>query len=897
MSKIGETWRRVAMLLRWGDAARELAEEMRVHREMKESELCSGGTEESEARYAASRAFGNAMSLQECGREAWGWRWLEDFAQDLRFAVRMLRKNMGFTLTAVLTLALGVGANTAIFSIVNAWLLRPLKLKNPEELVSVWRTRAEAPRQPAYFALYHDYLAWASRSRTFSSLGGTFEQNYALTGAGEPEGIHGAVASWNFLETVGAKPELGRLFEAQDAQRELACVISHNLWERHFGSAHDVIGKTIQLNRRTYRVLGVLPASFSVRVLDRPFETEVWTVLTRDTEGYGPQAPSPVAVIGRLKKGATPAQAEADLSALQIQLNHDFSDEPNDSGVLVVNLQQDNTRTIRSSLMLMFGAVAVLMLIACVNTGSLILGRNAHRAKEFAVRVALGCSPRRLVQQLSAEILAVFALGGIAGLAIAFGLLPVFVAWSPFGVLPPGGVSLDFTVLGVTGVLVLTAALLFGLLPALRALRVRDADALRTASARATASREQLKGRSLFVALQIALSAVLLVGAALLISTFAKIGAQPMGFHTDDVLVTDVALPNAVYGTNQDQTLFCQELLGKLGRTVGVRAAGAALTWPFNVDGLTPLETEMQQGLPMGQLPRAATFEVSPGYFDALGIPLLRGRSFEARDLPGSIAAAVVNDEMAHRYFDRENPIGKRIRLRYVDQLSPKEPWLTVVGVVGTTRSIRYNQIEWDKYPAVYTSFFQRPDEPRNPADARTQTMFLYVRKDTTLNANAIASAVHEMDGDLPLGNLRTPGQIVSELRSQPRVRAVVLGAFGGLTVLLAAIGVAGVTRQMVEQRRRDMGIRMVLGALRSDVQMLVLGHALRLAGWGIAAGLILAIGVARLLRGFFFGISAFDPRLFGGVIVLLAGVALVAAYLPARSAGKLDSMVVLREE
>src|SRR4029077_7742047 len=209
-----------------------------------------------------------------------------------------------------------------------------------------------------------------------------------------------------FLETVGATPELGRLFEAHDAQRELACVISHNLWERHFGSAHDVIGKTIQLNRRTYRVLGVLPASFSVRVLDRPFETEVWTVLTRDTEGYGPQAPSPVAVIGRLKKGATPAQAEADLSALQIQLNHDFSDEPNDSGVLVVNLQQDNTRTIRSSLMLMFGAVAVLMLIACVNTGSLILGRNAHRAKEFAVRVALGCSPRRLVQQLSAEILA-----------------------------------------------------------------------------------------------------------------------------------------------------------------------------------------------------------------------------------------------------------------------------------------------------------------------------------------------------------------------------------------------------------------------------------------------------------------------------------------------------------
>jgi putative ABC transport system permease protein len=361
--------------------------------------------------------------------------------------------------------------------------------------------------------------------------------------------------------------------------------------------------------------------------------------------------------------------------------------------------------------------------------------------------------------------------------------------------------------------------------------------------------------------------------------------------------VGDLNLPNAIYGRNQDQTAFCLKLLTKLRETVGVRASGIALTWPFNVDGLTSLETERRQGSPMEQLPQAATFEVSTGYFDALGIPLLRGRSFDTHDLPGSVPVAVISDEMARLYFAGEDPIGKRIRLRYVDQPTPKEPWLTIIGVVGSTRSIRYNQIQWDKYPGVYTSFFQRPNEARNPGDARTQTIFLYIQGDSARNAGAIASAVHEIDPDLPIGNLRTTGQIVSELRSQPRLRAQVLGAFGGLTVLLAAIGVAGVTGQMVEQRRRDIGIRIALGALRSDVRRLVLKHALGLAGGGIAGGLLAAAGLARLLRSFLFGISALDPQMFGGVVALLAVVAMTAAYLPARRAGRLDPTVVLREE
>jgi predicted permease len=897
VGRLGEIWRRVGMLRRRGKFDRELDEEMRLHREMKARELAKDGTDASEAGYVANRAFGNATLLNEDSRSAWGWRWLENFAQDLQFGARMLRKNPGFTVTAVWTLALGIGANTAIFSVVNAWLLRPLPLKNPQELVGVWRTRAQAPQQPAFFDLYHDYLVWASRNKTFQSLGATFEQKYALSGTGEPEQIHGAVASWNFFNTVGATAELGRLFEAQDAEREPACVISHGLWIKRFHSSADIVGRPIQLNRKLYRVLGVLPASFSLRVLDRPFETDAWTVITRDTEIYDAAAPSPIAVIGRLKNGTSAAQAEADLSALQTQLNHDFSDEPENSGVLVVNLQQDNTRTIRSSLLLLFGGVGVLMIIACVNTGSLILGRNVHRAKEFAVRVALGCGTRRLLQQLSAEVLTIFACGGIFGLAIAIGLLRAFAAWSPFGVLPPGGLSLDLTVLGASASTIFGAALLFGSLPALHALRVREDDALRTSSTRMTSTREHLRGRSLFVVMEMALCVVLLVSAGLLVSTFVKINSEPMGFRMSDVFVGDVALPHATYGTNQEQTRFCEQLLTRLHETPGVRAAGAALTWPFNVDGLTPLETEKQQGLPMEQLPSAATFEVSPGYFDALGIPLLRGRSLDAHDRPGSVPVAIISDEMARQYFAGEDPIGKRIRFRYIDQRRPQEPWLTIVGVVGGTRSIRYNQIQWDQYPAVYTSFFQRPDGPRNAGDPRAETVFLYVQGASSFSTPAIASAVHAIDSALPLGSLRSTGQIVSELHSQPRVRAILLGSFGGLTLLLAAIGVGGVTAQMVEQRRRDIGIRMALGALASDVLQMVLRHALKLTFWGIAGGLLGAAAMARLLRSFLFGISALDPATFGAVIVVLSIVAVLAAYLPAQRAAKLDPMVVLREE
>lgn len=821
---------------------------------------------------------------------------MESFLQDLRYALRILLKSPVSSVISILTLAFGIGANTAMFSIVNAWLLRPLPLKDPQRLVGLWRTQRDNPRRPAFFDFYRDYLIWSGENRSFESLGAMFEQSYALTGSGEPRELHGSVATWNLFRTVGAKPELGRLFVAEDAQGEPACVISRALWTEQFHSAHDVVGQNITLNRKLYRVLGVLPADFSLRTLDRPFETAVWTVITTDDKNYAPTSTAAIAVIGRLKPGASIEQSQVEMSMLQERLNHRFSDEPEGSGVLVVNLQQDNTRTLRSSLLLLFGAVLVLLVIACVNTGSLILGRNAQRAREFAVRVALGSGTWRLLQQLTAEVLVLFVIGGITGLLMAFVLVRIFVTWNPFAVLPPGGISLDLVVLSATAAVVCLTALLFGSLPALRALRVRENEALRAASATTTAARSQLSSRLFFVAAEISLSVMLLVGAGLLISTFIKIDSEPLGFDTHDVFVASLAIPYSDYPSTGDRSRFGQQLLLRLQGIPAIRAAGIALTWPFNVNGLPPMELEGRSSVPAAELPEAAAFDVSDGYFEALGIPLLRGRVFDQHDTSDSGHVAVINDEMARRYFGKEDPIGERIRWRDLDEKEAKDPWLTVVGIVGTTRSLRYNAIQWDRYLAVYTSIFQTTRE-RNVHNSGALTIFIYFEAERPLSPAALASAVHQIDPNLPLGEFRSTGEIVSSLRSQPRVRATLLGTLGLLTLLLAAIGIGGVMNQMVEQRRREMGIRIALGAQHSDIQRLILTRSLQLTASGIAVGIVGAMVVTHLIRGLVYGISSSDPTIFAAVILLLCTVAMLAAYVPAHGAARTDPTVTLRCE
>ncbi len=825
--------------------------------------------------------------------EDWRSR-LSVMAKDLEVGVRQLRRSPATCATLLITLALGIAATTAMFTLVNAWLLRPLPLKDPRELVSIWRTSPEAPREPAYFNLYHDYLVWAAENKTFQSLAATFEQDYALTGAGEPEQIHGAVATWNFFSTLKTSSAAGRLFLPDDVNGGPACVISYSLWESHFGKASSLIGQGISLNGKMYRVLGVLPRGFSVRVLDRPFETAVWTLIEANDPGHNATSPAPVALIGRLKPGTTMAQAESDLSAMQTELNRRFQGYPPNVGVLVVGLQQDNTRTIRKSLLFLFAGAGVLLLIACVNAGSLIVGRNSHRASEFAVRVALGCSPLRLLQQITLEIIVLFLLAGLAGLAIAAALVKWFVAANPFGMLPPGGIGIDGKVLAITAMLVGLTSLVFGSLPAFRALRSRSTEALRIRNG--APGRKHLHSRMAFVGIEFALSVVLLAGAGLLISTFAKINAQPTGFNTNNVMVASVAVPFRVYSTTDDQARFSTQVLENLESSSQVRKAGVALAWPFEINGLYPVEAEGSKATSLAQMPSAAYLMAGPGYFDALGIPLLRGRSFTAQDHSGMPDVTVINEELARLAFPGEDPIGKQIRVHHAGEKAATAPWETIIGVVGATRSVRYNQVQWDRYPAMYTSMFQQKLAGKQ-ARFDAENMYFYVQGQPGTDARIIAAAVHKADPNLPVGEVRSTGAIVRDLRAQPRLRATLLGSFAVITLVLAGIGVYGVMTQLVEQRRREIGIRMALGAMSADILGLVLRRALLLASAGIAMGLIAITALHRILSSFLYDVSPLDPFIFAGVIVILTIIALLASYVPAWRATRIEPTEVLHAE
>jgi predicted permease len=819
---------------------------------------------------------------------------LSVIAKDVQVGLRQLRRSPATSVTLLITLALGIAATTAMFTLVNAWLLRPLPLKNPQQLVSIWRTAPEAPREPAFFNLYHDYLVWAAENRTFQLLAATFEQDYALTGAGEPEQLHGAVATWNFFSTLGTSAAAGRLFLPDDVNNGPSCVISYALWEAHFGKSPSMIGQGIALNGKIYRVVGVLPRGFSVRVLDRPFETAVWTLIEANDPKHNAASPAPVALIGRLKPGTTTEQAESDLSAMQNELNRRFKGYPPGVGVLVAGLQQDNIRTIRGSLLFLFGAAGVLLLIACVNAGSLIIGRNSHRAAEFAVRVALGCSQARLLQQITLEILILFLVAGIAGLVLAAAFVKWFVMENPFGVLPPGGIGIDGKVLAATGLLICTTSLLFGSLPAFRALRSRNTDALR--SRNGAPGKRHLRSRMTFVGIEFALSVVLLASAGLLISSFARINSQPSGFNTNNVLVADVPVPYRLYPTTDDQARFSNQVIQELQSNPQVRSAGVALAWPFEINGLNPIEIEGTKAASTAQMPSAANLAAGPGYFDALGIPLLRGRGFTTEDHAGTPAVAVINEELARQAFAGEDPIGRHIRLRDAGEQEPTEPWATVIGVVEATRSVRYNQVQWDRYPAVYTSMFQQKITDRQSRfDA--ETMYFYVRGESGTNAKMIAAAVHRADPNLPVGSVRSTGAIVRELRAQPRLRAALLASFAVVTLILAGIGVYGVMTQLVEQRRREIGIRMALGAVSANILGLVLQRALLLAALGIACGLIVIIALHKVLSSFLYSVSPLDPFIFAAVVTVLAVIALIASYVPAWRATRIEPTEVLYAE
>jgi putative ABC transport system permease protein len=534
--------------------------------------------------------------------------------------------------------------------------------------------------------------------------------------------------------------------------------------------------------------------------------------------------------------------------------------------------------------------VAVVLLIACANIANLLLARATARAGEIGVRLALGCSRARLFQQLTTEVLVLFMVGGAVGLGLAAAFARAFVAWNPLGVLPAGGVGVDATVIVATAAALAVAAVVFGSIPAMRAVRRLDHEALRSRAG--TAEGASLRSRMALVAVEMTLSVVLLVTAWLLISSFARVTAAPLGFETDAVHVGGVALPLSRYASLEEQSRVVDRVQSALRQMPWLRGAALATSWPFQVNGLVPIEVDGQSAEAGG----AFAFTVGSGYFDTLGIARIAGRDFDDRDRRDAPAVAVINEALARLAFPGRDPLGRRLRTRSISRSGSSGPWLTVVGVVGNTRTVGYNRLDWHADPVVYTPIHQRQRAAAAPRIFDTQTVYIYLRA-PRVETTDVAAAVHQIDPLLPLQPWRRVADVVGELRAQPRLRAIVLGAFAALTLLVAMVGIYGVMTQLVEQRRRELGIRMALGATPSAVAGLVLRQTLALLGVGAAAGAIGAAASSQLLRGVLFGVSPLDPITFIGAIASLGTIAVAASYLPARRATRIDPQVALRAE
>jgi putative ABC transport system permease protein len=891
-------FRRISNLFSRAKVDREIDAELQSHLEMRTGDNIADGMSPEEARRNAHLRFGNPIVMKERVVAEDTALPLERLWVDVRYTLRQLVRNRGFAVIAILTLALGIGSTTGIFSILNAWIVQPLPLKDPQQLVIFWRAAAASPNEPAYYFSWRDYVYFSERNRAFQSVGASFERSYALTGSGEPENLNGGIMSRTLFSTLGVSAFRGRLFLPDDDTGQPVAVISHALWTRRFHQSLGVLGETLTLNDKSFKVVGVLPPGFSYRVLDQPHDIDVWTLIQAGDPQYKQDSVAAVAIIGRLKPGVSLAQAKSEIVPLQAENDRHYPDIPK-STALLAGLQQDNTREVRASLLVLGGAVGLLLLIACTNTASLIVGRNIQREKEFAIRAALGSSARRLLVQLLVENLVLYGMSGALGLLIAFGSVRAFIAGNPFGALPSQPITVSLPVLAVAAALTVLSGLLFGAYPAFRAARLNVNQGLRASSSGASAAAGKLRSRSIIVLTQIALSVILLIGASLLLTTFLRLNAQPLGFNPADTSVINLSLSHKRYASDTQLTQFADRLVERLRTLPGVDAAGMTLFLRLSDAGTMPLQMDKQRDLNEEHLPQAVPVTIGPGFFQAMGIATIAGRDLSDSDVQATRPVALLNEEAVQRYFGGKNPIGEHLRIGDPkDPETHKNPWLEVVGVVASTKSTRYNQIAWEARPEVYTDYRQQQiHQDAENWDFTKMTFVVRTLPGVSLSDASIQRAVWSEDPNLPVGQIKSLGEMVAGLQTQPRVRARLLAVFAGLTLLLAAIGIYGVMAQSVAQRYREIGIRMALGADRGNVLLLVLKQGFNLTLAGVVLGTILGLVAVRFMKSLLYGITSNSPVTYLGVVAVVCFVALIASFLPARRAASVDPVRSLRTE
>ena len=811
--------------------------------------------------------------------------------KELRYAARALLKRPGFSLVAVLTLALGIGANTAIFSVVNATLLRPLPFKDPERVVMIWgflpklaKTADTLPNSSGNF------LKLKAAAQSFENLAAFRSWSWQLTGAGEPELLRGARVSAGFFEAVGAGPILGRTFTPEEdvANHAPVAIISHGVWQRHFAGDQNVVGKTITLTGQNAMVIGVMPEGFHfpgganmIPGLQFALQNDVWMPIAFTEEEQDRHGNLNLAVIGRLKPGVPPAQGEVELNGIQKELplgTIGFT-------LNAVPLHQQMVGAIRKPLFVLLATVALVLLIACANIANLLLARATARQKEIAIRAALGAGRRRIIGQLLTESLVLSLTGGAIGLLLAIWGNSLLVSLIPREVPRVNDVNVDARILLFTLAISIGTGLIFGLVPALQASRFDLNQSLKEGLRGITSGVGHNRLRSLLVVSEVAMALVLLIGAALLMKSFMRLLDVKPGFNPEHVLTLDVQLPDVApsrYERRDEQSAFFQQLMTRLQALPGVESAGAVLSLPLSgaYEGTDViLEGEESEAFD-GQRPNADYTIVTPEYFSTLRIPLLQGRYFTAQDKQDAPLVIIVNDTFAARIWPGENPIGKRFRPGLEEK--PRE----VVGVVGTIKQLT---LDSDARSAMYMPHLQAP--------TAGLTVLVRTRGEPLSMAAAVRQEIRALDKDVPVAQVQTMEKVLGASVAQPRFSMLVVGLFAALALVLSAVGIYGVMAYAVSRRAHEIGVRMALGAGANQVLKLVLKDGMTLAFAGIAVGLLGAFALTRLMASLLFGIGAKDPVTFISVAAFLAFVAFIACYIPARRATKVDPLVALRNE
>jgi len=814
-------------------------------------------------------------------------------AQDLKYAFRILFKHPLVTAVAVLTLALGIGANTAIFSVLNAVVLRPLPYGDPDRLVMLWETIAGNDKRSVAPGNYND---WRAQNNSFSEMAGMFCGNFNLTGDGEPERVNGSTVTSNLMSTLGVSAQLGRTFQSEDDhhQDRPLVIIGDALWHRRFGADKAIVGRTIAIDESSYTVVGVMPPGFNYPVL-----SDVW-VLGRDRTAVSMSLISQfpqndwtherdahfINVVGRLKPGVTLAQAQSDIAGISRRLEHEFPDTNAGLGSNVISLHTQIVGNVKSLLSILLGAVAFVLVIACTNVASLLFARATQRDREFAIRRAVGASRWRLVRQLLTESIVLSLAGGVAGLALSVEAVDLFIKLSPGDIPRLSEASVDLRLLGFTFLVSMLTGIAFGLWPALHATSGSLNQSLKDAGSKASEGKRRRRSRNVLIVTELALAQVLLIGAGLLIMSYVRVSRIDPGFNSDHVLSAKIAPSASKYPNAKSRIQFYSRVLEQLRTLPGVSSVGMVMNLPLSGSGMNRGFKVEGRPDPKPDEKVAMDYQVvSHDYFSTLEIPIVRGRGFTVDDNENAARVIVINEAMAKQFWPNDDPVGKRMA---IGDSSKDSSWRTIVGIVG---DVRHASLTEEPVPFAFIDYRQ---------DLESWSRMAFVIKtstDTASMTSAVRSSLLSVDPQQPVYAIEPMNKLLGNSVAPRRFVMSLIGGLALVALMLAIVGIYSVISFSVSERTREIGIRMALGAKRSDVLRMILGQGMRVSALGIVIGLAIALGLTRWLRSLLFEVSATDPKTFVLVAMMVSLVALIACYLPARRATRVDPLVALKDE